>query len=116
LQHGTPIETLEEKLINTRFEPCGLTNNSEIPIALSIIDYIFKFIRHWRTSNRHIFIQGDKSLPEISEQEKTVSLKEERGDHFSQSDTPLCTNCGSLTQRSGTCYLCPNCGTTTGCG
>ncbi len=30
-------------------------------------------------------------------------------------DSPTCPSCGSLTQRSGACYKCPNCGTQTGC-
>ncbi len=30
-------------------------------------------------------------------------------------DAPLCRNCGNITLRNGTCYMCPNCGTTTGC-
>jgi len=31
------------------------------------------------------------------------------------SDAPACLNCGNITLRNGTCYMCPNCGTTTGC-
>lgn len=30
-------------------------------------------------------------------------------------DAPLCRSCGNITMRNGTCYMCPNCGTTTGC-
>ncbi len=30
-------------------------------------------------------------------------------------DAPACRNCGNITLRNGTCYMCPNCGTTTGC-
>ncbi len=32
-----------------------------------------------------------------------------------QSDAPACTNCGSITTRSGACYKCENCGTQGGC-
>ena len=31
------------------------------------------------------------------------------------SDAPVCRQCGNITLRNGTCYMCPNCGTTTGC-
>jgi len=31
------------------------------------------------------------------------------------SDAPVCRQCGNITMRNGTCYMCPNCGTTTGC-
>ncbi len=30
-------------------------------------------------------------------------------------DAPICRSCGNITLRNGTCYMCPNCGTTTGC-
>ena len=30
-------------------------------------------------------------------------------------DAPMCKQCGNITMRNGTCYMCPNCGTTTGC-
>ena len=30
-------------------------------------------------------------------------------------DAPACSNCGNITLRNGTCYMCPNCGSTTGC-
>jgi len=33
-----------------------------------------------------------------------------------QEDAPPCSNCGSITVRSGACYSCPNCGNTSGCG
>jgi ribonucleoside-diphosphate reductase alpha chain len=33
----------------------------------------------------------------------------------STSDAPFCRSCGNITMRNGTCYMCPNCGTTTGC-
>jgi ribonucleoside-diphosphate reductase alpha chain len=32
-----------------------------------------------------------------------------------QQDAPPCPTCGSITVRSGACYKCNNCGTTTGC-
>lgn len=30
-------------------------------------------------------------------------------------NAPLCTSCGNITQRAGTCYVCTSCGSTTGC-
>ncbi len=33
-----------------------------------------------------------------------------------QEDSPACSNCGSITVRAGSCYSCPNCGSTSGCG
>ena len=44
LQYGVPLEALVDKFTHTRFEPTGFTNNPEIPIAKSIIDYIFRWL------------------------------------------------------------------------
>lgn len=33
----------------------------------------------------------------------------------SEASAPLCSNCGNITQRSGSCYVCTSCGSTTGC-
>jgi len=45
LQYGVGIEKLADKFENTRFEPHGLTNNPEIPVASSVLDYIFRWLR-----------------------------------------------------------------------
>jgi ribonucleoside-diphosphate reductase alpha chain len=44
LQYGVPLKELANKFIYMRFEPMGITNNEDIPIASSIIDYIFKYL------------------------------------------------------------------------
>jgi ribonucleoside-diphosphate reductase alpha chain len=44
LQHGVPVKLLCEKFQHTRFEPSGFTGNPEIPIAKSIMDYIFRWL------------------------------------------------------------------------
>ena len=42
----------------------------------------------------------------------TAEIKKLMG---TSADAPACRNCGNITLRNGTCYMCPNCGTTTGC-
>jgi ribonucleoside-diphosphate reductase alpha chain len=44
LQHGVPMKLMCEKFSHTRFEPSGFTGNPEIPIAKSIMDYIFRWL------------------------------------------------------------------------
>jgi ribonucleoside-diphosphate reductase alpha chain len=44
LQYGVPLQVLVDKFSHVRFEPSGFTNNGEIPIAKSIIDYIFRWL------------------------------------------------------------------------
>jgi ribonucleoside-diphosphate reductase alpha chain len=44
LQYGVPLEVLVEKFSHTRFEPSGWTPNPDIPIAKSLVDYIFRWL------------------------------------------------------------------------
>ncbi len=44
LQYGVPLQTLVDKFIHSRFEPSGFTGNKEIPIAKSVMDYIFRYL------------------------------------------------------------------------
>jgi ribonucleoside-diphosphate reductase alpha chain len=44
LQYGVPIESLVTKFSHQRFEPAGMTENSDIPIAKSLVDYIFRWM------------------------------------------------------------------------
>jgi ribonucleoside-diphosphate reductase alpha chain len=44
LQYGVPLRDLINKFAHVRFEPSGFTGNSEIPIAKSVIDYIFRWL------------------------------------------------------------------------
>jgi ribonucleoside-diphosphate reductase alpha chain len=42
LQHGVPLETYVGKFTNMRFEPAGLTDDPDIRMAQSILDYVFR--------------------------------------------------------------------------
>ena len=44
LQYGVPVESLVRKFEHVRFEPSGMTRNPEIPIAKSLVDYIFRWL------------------------------------------------------------------------
>ncbi len=44
LQYGVPVESLVRKFEHVRFEPSGMTRNSEIPFAKSLVDYIFRWL------------------------------------------------------------------------
>jgi ribonucleoside-diphosphate reductase alpha chain len=44
LQYGVPLRDLVNKFAHVRFEPSGFTGNSEIPIAKSTVDYIFRWL------------------------------------------------------------------------
>ncbi len=42
LQYGVPLETYVSKFTNMRFEPAGLTDDPDVRMAQSILDYIFR--------------------------------------------------------------------------
>ncbi|MBC7549339.1 MAG: vitamin B12-dependent ribonucleotide reductase [Cellulomonas sp.] len=42
LQHGVPLETFVQKFTNLRFEPAGMTDDPDVRMAQSIMDYIFR--------------------------------------------------------------------------
>ncbi|GJQ29842.1 MAG: vitamin B12-dependent ribonucleotide reductase [Phycisphaerae bacterium] len=44
LQYGVPIQSLVGKFSHQRFEPAGMTENSDIPFAKSLVDYIFRWL------------------------------------------------------------------------
>jgi ribonucleoside-diphosphate reductase alpha chain len=52
LQYGVPLRVLVDKFSHMRFEPSGFTKNPDIPMAKSIMDYIFR----WLASK---FLDGD---------------------------------------------------------
>jgi ribonucleoside-diphosphate reductase alpha chain len=44
LQYGVPLRDLVNKFAHVRFEPAGFTGNAEVPIAKSIVDYVFRWL------------------------------------------------------------------------
>jgi ribonucleoside-diphosphate reductase alpha chain len=42
LQYGVPLETFVEKFSNLRFEPAGMTDDADVRMAQSMMDYIFR--------------------------------------------------------------------------
>ncbi len=137
LQHGVPMSILCEKFRGTRFEPSGFTGNQEIPIATSIMDYLFRWLalRFLEGTESHPaagratqaqldlpnvpVVQNDKQLA-THESGRVVSaiVVEEPSTQMgfvAESDAPPCHECGTLMIRNGACHKCPNCGSTSGC-
>ena len=68
LQYGVPVDSLVRKFEHVRFEPSGMTRNPEIPIAKSLIDYIFRwlameFIPGYRAANAPKRAQARTTAP-----------------------------------------------------
>jgi ribonucleoside-diphosphate reductase alpha chain len=66
LQYGVPLEVYVKKFSHTRFEPWGYTKNPDIPVAKSLVDYLFRwmgteFIPGYREANRPGGYGGESS-------------------------------------------------------
>lgn len=118
LQYGVPLRVLIDKFSHMRFEPSGFTNNKDIPMAKSILDYIFRWLnkKFIPVSDISITIspEVEQAIDDFSMQSKNTAEKEAEV-YKTQSDAPPCHECGSLMVRSGSCYKCMNCGATSGC-
>jgi ribonucleoside-diphosphate reductase alpha chain len=119
LQYGVPLDALSNKFMHMRFEPSGFTGNPQIPIAKSIMDYIFR----WMDLKKFGQKVEDGNEPTVAVAAPTVStstvdedsVSREQAVFTTQADAPPCTSCGSIMVRSGACYKCFNCGSTSGC-
>jgi len=121
LQYGVPLRDLVYKFSHMRFEPSGRTENPEIPVAQSIVDYIFRWLASQFLSDEEKEELGVLS-PAVREKlsregPKQLALAiEVRRNGEASDDAPPCYNCGWIMVRRGACYCCDNCGATTGCG
>ncbi len=160
LQYGVPLEDLCNKFSHMRFEPAGFTNNPQIPIAKSIMDYIFRYLslkflgrpqeEQQENPRDGVAAEVKRSGPARDERQLELSFDPQPTGTVTplvgqtietflqtqqksaadapeaaavptvsfqnQEDAPACSNCGSITVRSGACYVCPNCGSSSGCG
>jgi ribonucleoside-diphosphate reductase alpha chain len=112
LQYGVPLKFYVDKFSHVRFEPSGWTGNSLVPYAKSIMDYIFRWLGAKFLGPEYAMGEaGDTPKLRPTEPEPQQSLP------FGPvvEDAPLCTECGGLMTRNGSCYKCENCGGTSGC-
>jgi len=122
LQYGVPLRVLTEKFSHMRFEPSGFTGNKDIPIAKSILDYIFRWLdKKFLLPDKQIRkldVENTSSIDSFGEIKilpATAREQNEKEVYQQQADAPPCHQCGSIMVRSGSCYKCINCGETSGC-
>jgi ribonucleoside-diphosphate reductase alpha chain len=131
LQYGVPLEVYVSKFSHMRFEPSGMTNDPDIRVAKSIVDYIFR----WMGKK---FLSADQQeeagilTPEVkarlaaayndagSDTQAAVTALEAAPPGqtalFNQwEDAVECAKCGGRMVRTGSCYTCRDCGSNTGC-
>ncbi|WP_448640492.1 vitamin B12-dependent ribonucleotide reductase [Geodermatophilus sp. URMC 63] len=69
LQHGVPLETYIQKFTNMRFEPAGMTDDPDIRIAQSVMDYIFR-----RLALDHLPVDTRATLGIFSAEERAAQV------------------------------------------
>ena len=135
LQYGVPLSSLVDKFSHVRFEPSGMTRNPDVRFAKSIVDYIFRWMASKFLSPEAQYAVGVNNRDEVATSSATVTetvtksvsvetsvtvpapakTKSTFAAMQNQEDAPPCSTCGSIMVRSGACYKCSNCGTTSGC-
>jgi ribonucleoside-diphosphate reductase alpha chain len=128
LQYGVPPEVYVSKLSHMRFEPSGLTNDADIRVAKSIVDYIFRwFGKRFLTPEQQEeagilspevkamladrYANGGETSPAPTE----TPPPGQTALFNSWEDAVECARCGGRMVRTGSCYTCRDCGTNTGC-
>jgi ribonucleoside-diphosphate reductase alpha chain len=141
LQHGVPLATYVRKYQNMKFEPSGMTDDGDLRIATSLVDYIFRrlaldYLSPTEREELGVLSTSERiqpSFPDVVEQatptmnlpiqQSLIEVTEKpaanevpgllsRGE---QRDAPMCYQCGNSMQRAGSCYVCSSCGATSGC-
>jgi ribonucleoside-diphosphate reductase alpha chain len=142
LQHGVPLATYVRKYQNMKFEPSGMTDDGDLRIATSLVDYIFRrlaldYLVPAEREELGVLSTSERIQPtllDVAEQatptinlpiqqsliemnEKPAASKETPGllSRAEQRDAPMCYQCGNAMQRAGSCYVCSTCGATSGC-
>jgi ribonucleoside-diphosphate reductase alpha chain len=140
LQYGVPLKAFVEMFTNMRFEPAGMTDDPDLRIASSLVDYIFRrlavdYLRYEDRAELGILTVPERmqpTLPGVEEMTTPTSSGSEivpdpapplpmasattpAALQPTAADAPYCFQCGNVMQRAGSCYVCGSCGTTSGC-
>ncbi len=146
LQYGVPLRAFVEAFINTRFEPAGMTDDSDIRMASSIVDYLFRrlaveYLSAAERAELGIYTREERMQPTLPGVEESVTETTQGTDVMSDPKTipsasdliaqidagsyaaptpaktgAICSSCGSANmQRAGACYVCGDCGSSSGC-
>ncbi len=129
LQYGVPLKVFVDKLLNTRFEPSGITANANIRFVSSVLDYIARWLGGRFISADYLKLNAAApaehaatsspaaTLPPMNKaaldaMQMALSAPKLSNAH---EGAPTCSECGMLMVPNGACYKCENCGSTSGC-
>ena len=169
LQYGVPLSAFVDAFVGVRFEPAGITDDPDIRIATSLMDYLFRklavmYLTPEERAALGVYTTGERTQPTLPGVEEQVAETEQGHDlppdppsvpspvqligqlDFSAAsappeppgperpvsaastsggraadrlagplDAPFCMTCGVPMRRAGSCYVCADCGATSGC-
>jgi ribonucleoside-diphosphate reductase alpha chain len=133
LQYGVPLKVFVDKLVNTRFEPSGITANPNIRFVSSVLDYLARWLGGRFISADYLKLNGTApaetsslaptaALPSMGSSPKSAMTSGAKsGDTAANflgnafEGAPTCSECGMLMVPNGACFKCENCGSTSGC-
>jgi ribonucleoside-diphosphate reductase alpha chain len=158
LQYGVPLEAYVSKFINMRFEPAGMTDDPDVRMAQSVMDYLFRrlaldYLPYETREEYGIFTADERTrqvaesygggapaLAPVDEEVDVEALRasapvetpshthqadeaphgvakppKQPGESRTAVDAPLCFTCGVSMRPAGSCYVCEQCGSTSGC-
>ncbi len=145
LQYGVPLRAFVDAFTGMRFEPAGMTDDPDLRIATSLIDYLFRrlaveYLSPEERAELNILTTSERTQPTLPGVEESTTVTRQGSDvpadpptvpsasqfaaHLSladaptsrsSADAPLCMQCGVAMQRAGSCYVCTDCGATSGC-
>jgi ribonucleoside-diphosphate reductase alpha chain len=133
LQYGVPLEVYVSKFSHMRFEPSGQTNDPDIRVAKSLVDYIFRWMgKKFLTTDQQeeigilspevrarlaaSYAALEGGAPAGAEPAAVEPAPPGQTALFNQWDDAVeCARCGGRMIRTGSCYTCRDCGTNTGC-
>jgi ribonucleoside-diphosphate reductase alpha chain len=136
LQYGVPLRAFVEAFVGMRFEPAGMTDDPDLRIATSIVDYLFRklslmYLDPRERGELNILSTEERTQPTLPGVEESVTETRQGMDvsphrpapepstpphvDIRATDAPLCMVCGNQMLRAGSCYACADCGATSGC-
>lgn len=118
LQYGVPLKALANKFIYSRFEPAGFTENPNIQVATSIVDYIFRYLAFRFLTPEELNGMGLAHIDDITDEkvlEAPVVSAVSSGNSKNHVDgDTVCKKCGGMMVRTGSCMTCLRCGDSSG--
>jgi len=124
LQYGVPLKVFVDKLLNTRFEPSGITPNPNIRFVSSVLDYIARWMGGRFISSDYLKLNGTThtenpgaAAPAPGFLSAMAAIPTAAAPKLTNAHegAPTCSECGMLMVPNGACYKCENCGSTSGC-